>query len=84
MEADSGDRRQVAFDPWRLAKAQGQLRLGWAYASTVHGCQGVTYLDHNYNHHDIYVAASRARGRTTLVVDARSIDRRVASELPFD
>jgi len=89
IEADIGDRR-IAFDPMRLADAQGRPRVGWAYASTVYGCQGLTvdhaivYLDLSYNRHDIYVAASRACGRTTLVVDAKSIDRRLASELPFD
>ncbi len=82
--------RRIAFDPMQLADAQGRPRLGWAYASTVYGCQGLTvdyvivYVDHSYNRHDIYVAASRARERTTLVVDAKSIDRRLASELPFD
>ncbi|MCX7322061.1 MAG: AAA family ATPase, partial [Hyphomicrobiales bacterium] len=82
--------RRIAFDPMQLADAQGRPRLGWAYASTVYGCQGLTvdhavvHLDHSYNRHDIYVAASRARERTTLVVDAKSIDRRLASELPFD
>jgi conjugative relaxase-like TrwC/TraI family protein len=89
IEANIGGRR-IAFDPMRLADTQGRPRLGWAYASTVYGCQGLTvdhaivYLDHSYNRHDIYVATSRARERTTLVVDAKSIDRRLASELPFD
>ncbi|MBC9880076.1 relaxase domain-containing protein [Bradyrhizobium sp. INPA01-394B] len=89
IEADIGGQR-IAFDPARLADGQGRPRLGWAYASTVYGCQGLTvdhavvYLDHSYNRHDIYVAASRAREQTTLVVDAKSIDRRLASELPFD
>lgn len=89
IEAKIGDRR-IAFDPMRLSDAQGRPRLSWAYASTVYGCQGLTvdhavvYLDHSYNRHDIYVATSRARERTTLVVDAKSIDRRLSAELPFD
>lgn len=89
IEADIGGRR-IAFDPMRLADAQARPRLGWAYASTVYGCQGLTvdhavvYLDHSYNRHDIYVATSRARERTTLVVDAKSIDRRLTFDLPFD
>lgn len=89
IEADI-DGRRTAFDPMRLADVLGRPRLGWAYASTVYGSQGLTvdhavaYLDHSYNRHDIYVAASRARERTTLVLDAKSIDRRLASELPFD
>ncbi|KAH2819881.1 hypothetical protein KXV85_003361, partial [Aspergillus fumigatus] len=89
IEADIEGRR-IAFDPMRLADAQGRPRLGWAYASTIYGCQGLTvdhavvYLDHSYNRHDAYVATSRARERTALVVDAKSIDRRLAAELPFD
>ncbi|MBS0249338.1 MAG: hypothetical protein JSR61_22230 [Proteobacteria bacterium] len=42
------------------------------------------YVDPTYNRFDIYVAASRARERTTLVVDAKSIDRRLTAELPID
>ncbi|WP_061026761.1 MobF family relaxase [Bradyrhizobium sp. CCH5-F6] len=89
VEAEIGGQR-IAFDPMRLADTQGRPRLGWAYAATVYGSQGLTvdhavvYLDHSYNRHDVYVATSRARERTTLVVDAKSIDRRLASELPFD
>jgi conjugative relaxase-like TrwC/TraI family protein len=89
IEADIGGRR-VTFDPTRLADSQGRPRLGWAYAATVHSSQGrtvdraVVYVDPTYNRFDIYVAASRARERTTLVVDAKSIDRRLTSELPID
>lgn len=89
IEADIGGRR-VTFDPARLADSQGRPRLGWAYAATVHSSQGrtvdraVVYVDPTYNRFDIYVAASRARERTTLVVDAKSIDRRLTAELPID
>jgi hypothetical protein len=41
-------------------------------------------LDPTCNRHDVYVAASRARETTTLVVDAKAIDRRLTSELPID
>lgn len=89
IEADIGGRR-VTFDPLRLADSQGRPRLGWAYAATIHSSQGrtvdraVVYVDPTYNRFDIYVAASRARERTTLVVDAKSIDRRLTAELPID
>jgi conjugative relaxase-like TrwC/TraI family protein len=89
IEADIGGRR-VTFDPTRLADSQGRPRLGWAYAATIHSSQGrtvdraVVYVDPTYNRFDIYVAASRARERTTLVVDAKSIDRRLTAELPID
>jgi len=89
IEADIGGRR-VSFDPKRLADSQGRPRLGWAYAATIHSSQGrtvdraVVYVDPTYNRFDIYVAASRAREHTTLVVDAKSIDRRLTAELPID
>lgn len=89
IEADIGGRR-VTFDPTRFADSQGRPRLGWAYAATIHSSQGrtvdraVVYVDPTYNRFDIYVAASRARQRTTLVVDAKSIDRRLTAELPID
>jgi ATP-dependent exoDNAse (exonuclease V) alpha subunit len=82
--------RRISFDPMQLADAHGRPRLGWAYASTIAGAQGLTVdravvlVDPAFNRHDIYVAASRARGQTTLVVDAKGIDRRLTSELPFD
>ena len=89
VEARIGQ-RCVAFDPMQLADAQGRPRLGWAYASTVYGVQGLTvdnaviYLDGNCNRYDAFVASSRARDQSILVVDAKAIDRQLACELPFD
>ena len=54
--------------------------MGWAYASTVYGAQGVTVdhavvlLDPSFDRHSAYVAASRARIATEFVVDAKAID----------
>ncbi len=82
--------RRIAFDPSQLADAQGRPRLAWDYASTIYGVQGLTvdnailYLDANLSRHDVYVASSRARERTTLVVDSKAIDRRLTAELPID
>lgn len=89
IEADVGLRR-IAFDPMQLSDAKGRPRLGWSYAATVYSAQGqtvteaVVYVDQSFNRHDIYVASSRAHARTTLVVDAKSIDRRLTADLPFD
>jgi hypothetical protein len=89
LEVDVEGRRLV-FDPMALADGKGRPRIGWAYASTILGAQGLTvdhavvYLDPNCNRHGAYVAASRARESTTLVVDAKGIDRRLGSELPID
>jgi hypothetical protein len=73
-----------------LADPRGRPRIGWAYASTIAGSQGMTVdeavvlLDPTCNRHDVYVAASRTRDKTTLVYDAKTIDRRLTSELPLD
>lgn len=89
VEADVGDRR-IAFDPMCLADACGRPRLAWSYASTIYGSQGLTvdnsvaYVDHTLSRYDIFVASSRAREKTTIVVDAKSIDRHLAAELPID
>lgn len=89
IEADVAG-RHIVFDPAVLADNHGRARLGWAYASTIYGAQGLTvdnavvHLDSACNRHDIYVAASRARARTTLVVNTKSIDRRLAADLPLD
>lgn len=89
IEADVGN-RQIVFDPMQLADVHGRPRIGWGYASSIFAAQGqtvdhaVVYIDQNFNRHDIYVAASRARAQTTLVVDAKSIDRRLTADLPFD
>jgi conjugative relaxase-like TrwC/TraI family protein len=72
--------RFVRFNTNELNDAQGRARLGWAYASTVYGAQGATVeaaavlLTPSFDRHHIYVAASRSRGSTTLVVDLRALD----------
>ena len=82
--------RRVVFDPQVLADDRGRIQLGWAYASTVYGAQGVTVdhavvlLDPSFDRHSAYVAASRARIATEFVVDAKAIDRQIAANLPVD
>lgn len=75
--------RRIVFDPRDLADEKGRARLGWAYASTIYGCQGLT-VDHaavllnpSFDRHDIYVAASRARHSTALVSDKKAIDQHI-------
>lgn len=86
IEARVGD-RTVRFNTSELADDKGRVRLGWAYASTIYGAQGVTVdratvlLTPSFDGHDIYVAASRARTETLLVVDRRQIDREMHSSL---
>lgn len=86
IEARVGD-RIIRFDTSELADDKGRARLGWAYASTIYGAQGgtveraVVLLTPSFDRHDIYVAASRARKETLLVVDRRQVDREMHSSL---
>mgnify|MGYP000886443478 CR=1 FL=1 len=84
------DGRRIEFAPNDICDDQGRAHLGWAYASTVYGCQGMTVdraavlLDANYDRHAIHVAASRAREQTSLVIDRSAIDRLLAANQPID
>jgi len=77
--------RTVQFDSSELTDEQGRARLGLAYASTIYGAQGATVeqtavlVSPAFDRHDIYVAVSRARGETALVVDSRRIDKEMAA-----
>ncbi|TQN61477.1 AAA family ATPase [Agrobacterium tumefaciens] len=72
--------RTVRFSTADIADEHGRAKLGWAYASTLYGAQGVTVdkaavlLSPAFDRHDIYVAASRARQETALVIDRNRID----------
>lgn len=80
VEARIGD-RLVRFDTADIGDGHGRAKLGWAYASTVYGAQGMTVdraavlVTPAFDRHDIYVAASRARQNTTLVVDRRRVEQ---------
>jgi len=84
------DGRRIEFTPRDICDGQGRAHLGWAYASTVYGCQGMTVdravvlLDANYDRHAIHVAASRAREQTSLVMDRSAIDKLIATNQPLD
>jgi nucleoside-triphosphatase THEP1 len=84
------DGRRIVFSPQDVADEQDRARLGWAYASTVYGAQGMTVdrtavlLDPAFDRHAIHVAASRAREETILVLDRSAIDRHLAADRPLD
>lgn len=77
--------RTVRFGLSDIADEHGRAKLGWAYASTLYGAQGMTVdraavlLTPAFDRHDIYVAASRAREETALVVDRSRIDAEMRS-----
>ena len=79
IEARVGE-RTVRFSTADIADEHGRAKLGWAYASTIYGAQGMTVdkaavlLTPAFDRHAIYVAASRARQETALVIDRNRID----------
>jgi conjugative relaxase-like TrwC/TraI family protein len=84
------DKRRISFVAADIADERGRARVGWGYASTVHGAQGMTVdravvvLDPRFDRHAAYVAASRAREETRLVVDRSQINALLSSSLPLD
>lgn len=80
VEARIGE-RTIRFNTAEIADDHGRARLGWSYASTVYGSQGMTVhraavlLTPSFDRHDIYVASSRARDETLLVTDKRRIEQ---------
>ncbi len=84
------DGRRVEFSPEDIGDHKGRAKLGWAYASTIYQSQGstvdkaVVLVDAGFDRRQIYVAASRARQDTLLVVDGKAIDGRLAADLPPD
>jgi len=82
--------RRITFSPDDIADHKGRARLSWAYASTIYQAQGVTVddaialVDPAFDRHQIFVAASRARKSTNFVIDATTIDKSIAAELPLD
>ena len=87
--AEIGDRR-VEFRSDELADGKGRARLSLAYAATVFQSQGMTVdravvlIDEGFDRRLAYVAASRARVDTVLVVDGAVIDKRLAADQPID
>lgn len=70
----------ACFSTRALADATGRVRLGHDLAITAYASQGLTaesatvVLDASYDRHDTYVALSRARGTTRIVLDIGLLD----------
>ncbi|MDE8345215.1 MAG: relaxase domain-containing protein [Acidocella sp.] len=76
----------VTFSTAELADAKGRARLGHAYATTIYNAQGLT-VDRaivigssGLSANQAYVAASRARERTDIVIDSKEIDRELRTQ----
>lgn len=82
-------RQRISFTTAQLLDDKGNIRLAHDYATTVYAAQGLTAesctvaLDPSYDQNSLYVAASRARGQTTLVVDVAAIDAIVIADRPY-
>jgi len=82
-------RQRVSFTTAQLLDEKGNVRLAHDYATTVYAAQGLTAesctvaVDPSYDQNSLYVAASRARGQTTLIVDVAAIDAIVIADRPY-
>ncbi|HDZ09192.1 MobF family relaxase [Pseudohongiella sp.] len=83
--------RRLSFPLSTLADDKNRLPISHAYASTIYGAQGLTVdnaivlLSPAYDKHDTYVAASRARDSTQLVVNKNIVNKsiRLGQSAPF-
>jgi conjugative relaxase-like TrwC/TraI family protein len=72
-------RQRVSFSTKAIGDEQGHARLAHDYATTVYQSQGLTaetctaVIDTHYERNSLYVAASRARGAVSLVIDRAEI-----------
>jgi conjugative relaxase-like TrwC/TraI family protein len=76
-------RRRISFSTAAVADGSGHARLAHDYATTVYQAQGLTaesctaVVDPRYDRNSLYVAASRARGPLSLVIDVAEVDAHV-------
>lgn len=83
-----GERR--VFSTGELCDEHGRVRLSHDLATTVYSSQGLTaetatvLLDANFDRHDGYVALSRARGETRIVIDEMLLDAQIMAGRDHD
>lgn len=79
---------RVRFSTASFKDAEGRVRIAHDYAQTVYSAQGLTaetcvvVAEPSFDRHDLYVGASRARKRTTLIVDRAAVDAQVRANRP--
>ena len=75
--------REVSFRVQDVQDDKGRLPLAHGYASTIYSAQGATVdaafvvVDDRLKRNEVYVAASRARGRCRLYVDTDHVKKSV-------
>ena len=79
LQARVGE-RSLTFSTREIVDRRGSVRLAHDYGATVSSAQGLTaesctvLVEPSFDRHDLYVAASRSRGATHLVVDESTLD----------
>ena len=72
-----------------IADQDGRLPLAHGYASTIYSAQGATVdaafvvADHSLKRNEAYVAASRARDKTSLYLDESAVEKTVRAQMPL-
>lgn len=81
-------RHRISFSTTAIAGEHGHARLAHDYATTVYQAQGLTaesctaVIDQRYDRNSLYVAASRARGPLSLIIDLAEIAAHVKAARP--
>lgn len=72
-----------------IVDQNGCLPLAHGYASTIYSAQGATVdaafvvADHSLKRNEAYVAASRARDKTSLYLDESAVEKTVRAQMPL-
>lgn len=72
--------QEIRFSTREIVDRLGRIRLAHDYAATISSAQGLTaesctvLVETSFDRHDVYVAASRSRGNTKLVVDEHALE----------
>jgi conjugative relaxase-like TrwC/TraI family protein len=75
--------RKIEFSTRDITDSKDRIKLAHAYARTIHNAQGLTadnaviLASQSMTRNQIYVAASRARNKTTIIIDQSAIDQQI-------
>jgi conjugative relaxase-like TrwC/TraI family protein len=79
--------RQIEFSTKEIIDNRGRIRLAHGYASTIHNAQGLTVdnaivlASPAMTRNQIYVAASRAKERTEIILEQKAIDQTIRQQV---
>jgi ATP-dependent exoDNAse (exonuclease V) alpha subunit len=75
--------REIEFSTRDITDSKGRIKLAHAYARTIHNAQGLTadnsviLASPSMTRNQIYVAASRARNKTAIIIEQSAIDQQI-------